>query len=94
MARVGGDEKRDGRLVVAAGTSGKLAEWRRFQRKNLNILDLPKRKEWPWCHKMSSWQVRRRQVRRLSKRNRGICPDHQIVPVRKERLSPTSKATR
>ena len=35
------------------------AEWRRLQRKNLNILGLPKRKEWPQCHTESSWQERR-----------------------------------
>ena len=32
-------------------------EWRRLQRKNLNILGLLKRKEWPQCHRVSSWQV-------------------------------------
>ena len=35
-----------------AGFSGK---WR----KNWNILGLPKRKEWPQCHRESSWQERR-----------------------------------
>ena len=34
------------------------AEWRRLQRKNLNILGLPKKKEWPQCHSESSWQER------------------------------------
>ena len=41
------EEKRNGRLVGAAETSKERAEWRRLQRKNLNILGLPKRKEWP-----------------------------------------------
>ena len=42
-----------------AETSKEHAEWRRLQRKNLNILGLPKRKEWPQCHRESSWQERR-----------------------------------
>ena len=52
------EEKRNGRLVGAAEISGQLSEWRKLQRKNLNILGLPKRKEWPQCHKVSSWQGR------------------------------------
>ena len=43
---------------MAAETNKELAEWRGLQRKNLSILGLPKRKEWPQCHRMSSWQVR------------------------------------
>ena len=52
-------EKRNGRLVGAAETSKERAEWRRLQRKNLSILGLPKRKEWPQCHGESSCQERR-----------------------------------
>ena len=52
-------QKRNCRLVGAAETSKERAEWRRLQRRNLNILGLPKRKEWPQCHKESSWQERR-----------------------------------
>ena len=48
------DEKKNGRLVGAAKTSKELAEWRRFQRKNVIKLGLPKRKGWPQCHKVSS----------------------------------------
>ena len=51
------EEKRNGRLVGAAEISKERAEWRRLQRKNLNILGLLKRKEWPQCHRESSWQV-------------------------------------
>ena len=40
-----GEEKRSGRFVGAAETSKEHAEWRRLQRKNWNILGLPKRKE-------------------------------------------------
>ena len=54
-----GEEKRDGKLNGAAETSKERAEWRRLQRKTLNILGLPKRKEWPQCHRESSWQERR-----------------------------------
>ena len=54
-----GEEKRNGRLVGPAETSKERAEWRRLQQKNLNILSLLKRKEWPQCHKESSWQERR-----------------------------------
>ena len=54
-----GEEKRNGRLYGAAKTSKERAEWRRPQRKNWNILGLPKRKEWPQCHRESSWQERR-----------------------------------
>ena len=53
---------RSGRLVGAAETSKELAEWRRLQQRNLSILDLLKRKEWPQCHRESSWQVRRNRL--------------------------------
>ena len=53
------EEKRNGRLIGAAETSKERAEWCRLQRKNWNILGLPKRKEWPQCHRESSGQERR-----------------------------------
>ena len=52
------EEKRNGRLVGGAETSKKRAEWHRLQRKNWSKLGLPKRKEWPQCHRESSWQER------------------------------------
>ena len=52
------EEKRSGRFVGAAETSNERAEWRRLQRKNLSILGLLRRKEWPRCHRESSWPVR------------------------------------
>ena len=58
-SQIVGEEKRNGRLVGAAETSKEREEWRRLQRKNLSILGLPKRKEWPQCHRESSWQERR-----------------------------------
>ena len=39
------EEKRNGRLVGAAGSSKELVEFRRPQQKNLNIMGLRKRKE-------------------------------------------------
>ena len=50
-------EKRSGKLVGAAETSKEREEWHRLQWKNLNILGLLKRKEWPQCHRESNWQV-------------------------------------
>ena len=58
-SQTGEEEKRNGRLVGVAETSKERAEWRRLQPKNWNILGLPKRKEWPQCHRDSSWQERR-----------------------------------
>ena len=73
-----GEEKKNGRLVGATETSKEHVEWRRLQRKNLNILGLPKRKEWPQCHRESSWQEcrsrpyqKKKEQSRLSK-----APDH------------------
>ena len=39
--------EKNGRHVGAAETSKERAEWRRLQRRNWNILRLPKRKKWP-----------------------------------------------
>ena len=78
-SQIVGEEKKSGRLDGAAETSKERAEWRRLQRKNLNILGLPKRNEWPQCHRESSWQVRQsclcqkeKEQSRLSK-----APDHE-----------------
>ena len=48
------EEKRNDRLVGTAETSKERAGWCRLQRKNLNILGLLKRKEWPQCHREST----------------------------------------
>ena len=61
-SQIVGEEKKNGRLVGVAKTSKERAEWHRLQQKNLNILGLPKRKEWPQCHRESSWQERRSRV--------------------------------
>ena len=52
--QIGGEERRNGRLVGAVEISRERAERRRLQRKNLNILGLPKSKEWPQYHRESS----------------------------------------
>ena len=72
------EEKRSGGFVGAAETSKEPAEWRRLQRKNLSILGLLKRRECPQCHRESSWQVVRAAFAKR-KRNRAVCPEHQIV---------------
>ena len=73
------EEKRNGRLVGAAEISKELAEWRRLQWKNLNILCLSKRKEWPQCHRESSWQERwSRPCQKEKEQNRlSRVPDHE-----------------
>ena len=78
-SQIAGEEKRNGRLYGAAETSIEHAEWRRLQRKNLNILGLQKKKEWPQCHRESSWQERRgrpcQKKKELSRLSR--VPDHE-----------------
>ena len=79
-----GEEKKNGRLVGAAETSKERAGWRRLQRKNLNILGLLNRKEWPQCPRESSWHERL-SCPCQKKRNRTVCPEHQIMG-REERV--------
>ena len=72
VARTERESHRSARLVGAAETSKERAKWRRLQRKNLNILGLPKRKEWPQYQRESNWQVRQsrfcqKEKSRLSK---------------------------
>ena len=64
---IGGERKRNGRLVGAAETSKELAEWRRLQRKNLSILGLLKSKGWPQCRRESSCQVHQSYLCRKGK---------------------------
>ncbi len=73
--RVRQEEKRSGRLVGAAEISKELVEWRRLQQKNLNILGLPKRKEWPQCHRESSWQEHRSRPCQEHK-EQSLCPEY------------------
>ena len=76
--QISGGKKRSGRPVGAAETSKEFAEWRRLQWKNLSILCLLKKKDWPQCHKESSWQVRQNRSWQR-KRHRAVCPKHEIV---------------
>ena len=48
--------------------------------KSLNILGLPKRREWPQCHKESSWQVRRSRLYQKEKEQSRLsrAPDHEV----------------
>ena len=55
---IGVEDMRSGRLVGAANISKKFAERRMLQRKNLSILGIVKKREWPQCHRESSWQQR------------------------------------
>ena len=77
-SQTGGKEKKNGRLYGAAETSKERAEWRRLQRKNWNILGLSKRKEWPQCHRESSWQVCRSRFCQEEKEQSRLSrvPDH------------------
>ena len=71
-------EKKNGRRGGVAETRKERAEWRTLQRKNLNTLGLPIRKEWPQCHRKSSWQERRSrsyQKEKEQSRLSGV-PDH------------------
>ena len=72
------EEKRNGRVVGAAETSKERAEWRRLQQRNLSILGLLKRKEWPRYHRKSSWQIRQGQPCQ-KKRNGAVSPEYQIM---------------
>ena len=75
-SQIGGEEKKNGRLVGAAETSKERAEWRRLQRKNLNILSLPERKEWP-RHRESSWQERRSRSCQEEQSRQSSVPNHE-----------------
>ena len=74
-----GEEKKNGRQYGVAETSKERAEWHRLQRKNWNILGLPKRKEWPQCHRESSWQERRSRPCQKEKEQSRLSrvPDHE-----------------
>ena len=71
--------KRNGRLVGVAETSKEHAEWRRLQQKNLSMLSLLKRKEWPKCHRECSWQVRQSHLCQMENEQSFLprVPDHE-----------------
>ena len=74
MATTERELKKNSRLAGAAETSGELAEWRRLQRKNLSIPDLPKRV----ASAPQSEQLARTPAPPLPKRN-GTDPSVQIT---------------
>ena len=78
-SQTGEEEKRSGRLVGAAETSKEHAEWHRLQRKNLSLLGLLKRKEWPQRHRESSWQQRGSRPYQKEKEHsrQSKAPDHE-----------------
>ena len=73
------EEKGKGRLVGAAETSKVRAQWRRLQRKNWSILGLPKKKEWPQCHRENRWQGHRSRPCQNEKEQSRLSrvPDHE-----------------
>ena len=72
------EKKKNGRLVGAAETSKERAEWRSLQRKNLNILGLPKRKEWPPCHREQLASTPSRPCQKEKEQSRlSRVPDHE-----------------
>ena len=54
MCLRGEEEKKNGTHVRAADTIRELTEWRKLHRNNLNMLGMPKGKEWPLHHRVSS----------------------------------------
>ena len=77
------------KLVGAAENSKELAEWHSLQRKNLNTLGMLKRKEWPQCHRESSWQVRQSRPFRKEKEQSRLsrAPDRKGGESQGERVS-------
>ena len=82
-----GEEKTSGRLVGTAKTNKELAECRRLQQKNLNMMGLSKSREWPQCHRERSWQVpqsrlcqKKKELSRLFKSR-----DHEVGESQDER---------
>ena len=71
-----GEEK--WQIVGAAETSKKHADGLRVQQKNLSMLGLLNRKEWPRCHRESSWQVRQSRLCQKKKEQSRLSrvPDH------------------
>ena len=76
-SQVEGEKKRNGRLVGAAEISKERAEWRKLKTKNLSILSLLKRKEWPRCQEAVGRYAGAALAKR--RRNRVVCPEYQIM---------------
>ena len=87
------EKKRQWHTCGAAKTSKELAEWPRLQRKNLNILGLPKTKEWPQCHKKAVGKYARAAFAKGEMKS-AICPKHQIVRRESVKVSKNRTFTR
>ena len=88
-----GEEKRNGGLVGAAETSKELKEWRRLQRKNLNILGLLKGK--------SGHSAIERAIGKYAggafakrKRNRAVSSGYQIMREERVKVGETRSLAR
>ena len=66
-------------LLVLSRPAKSLQNWCRLQQKNLSILGLLKRKEWPQCHRESSWQVHQSRPCQKEKEQSRLSrvPDHE-----------------
>ena len=72
-------------LLVLPRPAESLQNGADFSGKTCNTLGLPKRKEWPQCHKE---QLARMPEPPLPKeKNRATCPDHQIVKRERVKMS-------
>ena len=82
------DRKRSGRLYGAAETSKELVQSRTLQRKNLNILGLLKRKEWPWCRRQTNPQTAAKAGAAFAKRrrNKAVSLEYQIMRGRRVKV--------
>ena len=90
-SQIGGEEKKSVRLVGVAETSKERAEWRRLQQKNLNILGLLKRKEWPQCHRERADGKYAGAAFAKRKRSRAVSPEYQIM--REEKVKESENCT-
>ena len=83
-----GKDKRNCTDVGGAETSGELAERRRLQWKNLNILGLLKRNAGPQCHKVSSWQGRQSRLCQKEKKQSHLSrsPNREVGESQGERV--------
>ena len=79
-------DRRNGRLVGAAETSKKRAEWRRLHQRNLNILGLAKRKE---CFSAAERAVGKYAGAAIAKRNRNraVKLTHEIMRRQRVKVS-------
>ena len=66
----------------------------RLQHKNLNILCLLKRKEWPQCHRDRAFVKYARAAFAKRKRSKAVCPKHQIMRGERVKVSESRTSMR